>query len=250
MRVVGVWGMNIRQKIETISRIANEFNENRDWQDIYILMEEYEINLEGSPDNWDHDLRAYVKAVLRQTSDNTLISIANAFEIQIPSIAALTASPPQAWEKDDVFRLFISHLAINKDRAKRLKETLASHHIAGFVAHEDITPTKEWQKEIERALFTMDAMLTVHTKGFSESIWTQQEIGFALGRGVKVISLRMDEDPKGFISKDQAIRRNDRDAPTISGEIASILTNDPLTKSRMAQIFANHQKVEDDEIPF
>lgn len=235
--------MNIRQKIETISRIADDFQANRDWQDVSILVKEYKIS---GPGGWseDWDLRAYVKASLSEVSDDDLISIANAFDVHIPSIAALIASPPKGWETDDVFRLFISHLAAHKDTAKRLKDTLAPYHIAAFVAHEDITPTREWQKEIERALLTMDAMLTVHTKGFSESVWTQQEIGFALGRGMKVISLRMEEDPKGFISKDQAILRNSRDASAISAEIASILSNDADTKTRMAKMLAKHQKVE------
>jgi hypothetical protein len=58
-----------------------------------------------------------------------------------------------------------------------------------------------WQDEVERALFTMDALFAVHTPGFSKSVWSQQEIGFALGRGVKVISFKMGENPTGFISK-------------------------------------------------
>jgi hypothetical protein len=47
----------------------------------------------------------------------------------------------------------------------------------------------------------MDAFLAIHTPGFKDSFWTQQEIGFAVGRGVKIISFKMGEDPTGFISK-------------------------------------------------
>lgn len=65
-----------------------------------------------------------------------------------------------------------------------------------------------------------------------------------------MISIRMDEDPKGFISKDQALLRRGRDAAGLSEEIASILTNDASTKGRMAEVRAKHQHVEDDEIPF
>ena len=60
----------------------------------------------------------------------------------------------------------------------KLKDALKAYHISSFVAHEDIMPTLPWQIEIERALNTMDAMLAIHTKGFSESSWTQQEIGW------------------------------------------------------------------------
>jgi hypothetical protein len=51
----------------------------------------------------------------------------------------------------------------------------------------NIPPTLEWHVEIERALYNMDAFLAIHTPGFKDSFWTQQEIGFAVGRGVKII---------------------------------------------------------------
>lgn len=107
--------------------------------------------------------------------------------------------------------------------------------ILGFVAHEDIHPTLEWQSEIERALHTMDAFIAVHTLGFSASFWTQQEVGFAVGRGVKVISFKMGEDPTGFISKQQALARRDRSAEAIAEEIDSLLSEDARTADRLKQ---------------
>jgi hypothetical protein len=104
------------------------------------------------------------------------------------------------------------------------------------VAHEDIHPTLEWQLEIEKALWNMDAFLAVHTVGFRNSIWTQQEIGFALGRGIKVISLKMGEDPTGFISKRQALARKGRQAEQIAVEINAILEGDSATRERLASI--------------
>ena len=80
----------------------------------------------------------------------------------------------------------------------RLKTCLSAYAMDGFVAHQDIHPTLEWQVEIERALRNMDAFIAIHTKGFSGSIWTQQEIGFAVARDVKIISLKMGEDPTGL----------------------------------------------------
>jgi hypothetical protein len=243
--------MNIRQKIETINRIADEFQEKYDLTDVTILLKNYKIKDSGG---WSDfvDTREYLKYALSNASDSVIISIASDFNIPVPSMVALTSSLPKEWRDDNLFRLFISHLAIHKKQAKRLKDTLSPYHISGFIAHEDIEPTKEWQKEIERALWTMDAMLAVHTEKFSESIWTQQEIGFALGRGLKVISLKMDEDPRGFISKNQAILRSGRTAESVSTDIVSIITNDLLTKERMAQIAAKHKvkETDADEIPF
>ncbi|MBW7835510.1 MAG: toll/interleukin-1 receptor domain-containing protein [Sphingomonadales bacterium] len=241
--------MRVKQRLELIDKLGRELQAKYGYSDIDVFLNAFGISPPSGPISYNSKW-VYSKEALKNADDKVLTAIAEELEVNIPSIASFAVSPPQVWQQNDVFRLFVSHIAIHKDKAKRLKETLASHHIAGFVAHEDITPTKEWQKEIERALFTMDAMLTIHTRGFSESVWTQQEIGFALGRGMKIISLRMDEDPKGFISKDQAILRRGRDAAGVAEEIASILTSDSATKARMAEIKAMHQQIEDEEIPF
>ena len=97
------------------------------------------------------------------------------------------------------------------------------HSINGFVAHEDIHPTLEWQKEIERALYAMDAFSAIHTPGFSKSTWTQQEIGFAVGRGVKVISLKMGEAQLDSYQNIKALARQGRKAEAIALEVDSIL---------------------------
>jgi hypothetical protein len=112
----------------------------------------------------------------------------------------------------------------------------APYEISGFVAHEDIHPTTEWQIEIERALNVMDAFLAIHTKGFSNSHWTQQEIGCAVARGVKIISFKMDEDPTGFISKHQALSRGRRSAEAIAKEVNTILLHDELTAARLKEV--------------
>ncbi len=142
---------------------------------------------------------------------------------------------PAAWRDTTVLRLFISHISKDKVVAQRLKEGLVSHSIAGFVAHEDIEPTEAWEREIERALSTMDAMVAVLTDGFSKSHWWQQEVGFALGRGAKVISFKWGEDPVGFLSKDQALSRRNRTAEQIAAEIERLLAKDARTAEPLAR---------------
>lgn len=79
----------------------------------------------------------------------------------------------------------------------------------------------------------MDAFLSMHTLGFSQSIWTQQEIGYAVGRGIKIIPFKMGEDPTGFISKWQALPRRDRTAEKIANEVDTILSEDPRTAPKL-----------------
>lgn len=109
--------------------------------------------------------------------------------------------------KPGLIRLFISHRDEYKRAATDLSEALEVYGISSFVAHETIEPTKEWRREIMNGLETMEIMLVFLTDNFAQSIWTNQEIGFALGKGVPIISLKLEKhDPPGFISHEQALR--------------------------------------------
>jgi hypothetical protein len=192
----------------------------------------------------------YTKEALRDVPFDTVIKIAEDLELEQKIRAAHgPSSAPRNWQGTNKFRLFISHIAKHKDKATRLKDCLAPYAISGFVAHEDIHPTLEWQTEIERALYNMDSFLAIHTPGFKDSFWTQQEIGFAVGRGVKIISFKMGEDPTGFISKHQALPRRSRTAEQIAQEVDAILGADQLTSAKLLAAKRSNGII-DDEIPF
>jgi TIR domain len=207
---------------------------------------EPQANYSGPNSKW-----AYAKAALKDVTDSILLEIATELELKPAMIGGTLALPPRNWQAVSKFRVFISHISKDKDKAMRLKVCLSAYAIDGFVAHEDIHPTLEWQVEIERALRNMDAFIAIHTKGFSESIWTQQEIGFAVARDVKIISLKMGEDPTGFISKHQALARGSRTAEQIAKEVDTILTDEARTADKFAAAKkANTTQTLDDEIPF
>ena len=108
------------------------------------------------------------------------------------------------WEAD-YFRLFLSHKDTVKREAAQLRDKLRQYGISAFVAHEDIHPTKEWQDEIENALATMDGFVALMTPDFHDSYWTDQEVGYALARGVPIVPVRMGQDPYGFLGKFQGL---------------------------------------------
>jgi hypothetical protein len=95
---------------------------------------------------------------------------------------AFGETPTPLWPRDH-FRLFLSHVSSFKIPTADLRKELLDFNVAGFVAHEDIEPSAEWQREIERALGEMDALVALLTTGFTESRWTSQEVGWAFGRG-------------------------------------------------------------------
>jgi nucleoside 2-deoxyribosyltransferase len=104
------------------------------------------------------------------------------------------------------YRVFLSHKSEMKVQTSELKERLKVFGVSAFVAHEDIHPTQAWQDEIENALASMDAFVAVMTENFHESDWTDQEVGYAVARGVPIIAAKLGRDPYGFIGKFQAMR--------------------------------------------
>jgi hypothetical protein len=69
------------------------------------------------------------------------------------------------------------------------------------------------------------------TPGFRGSHWCQQEVGWALGRGVPIIGLRAGEDPPGFIAANQALSADPaKHAETAKG-VVKLLAKDGRTAS-------------------
>lgn len=243
--------MRAVQKLELIDQIGRELQSRFRYEEIDHFLGEFGVSPPPSGAVSTNSKWVYAKAALRNAPEETIINIAQELDLdtQLPSGRALI--PPRNWQGTTQFRMFISHISKDRDKATRLKECLSPYAIGGFVAHEDIHPTLEWQGEIERALYAMDAFIAIHTKGFSQSVWTQQEIGFALGRGIKIISFKMGEDPTGFISKHQALARRGRSAEDIAREVADLLSHDDRTSSRLLQAQrATNLAPADDEIPF
>ncbi len=123
----------------------------------------------------------------------------------------MSIETPGFWNKD-CLRVFISHSVKDYSFAKKLKEQLMNSDISCFVAHKDIEPTKKWQREIIKALSSMELVLALITEDFNESWWTNQEVGFALGRDIPIISIKLAQaPPPGFIYETQAITLNEID---------------------------------------
>jgi len=122
------------------------------------------------------------------------------------------------------FRVFLSHKSEVKKETATLKDALSRFGISAFVAHADIKPTKEWQEEIENALSSMEGFVALMTGDFHDSEWTEQEVGYAVARGVPIIAVRLGKDPYGFIGKFQGLSC---DWTHAAFEIAKLLINCP-----------------------
>jgi hypothetical protein len=138
-----------------------------------------------------------------------------------------------------MLRLFITHLSGHKVFAAELQNHLHSYGISSFVAHNDIEPTKVWQNEIETALSTCEALVALLHPEFHKSNWTDQEIGYAMGRGVPVYSVRFGQDPYGFIGRFQAFTGISKTSLSIATELFDTLCKGKQTQYRMADVLVD-----------
>ncbi|MBN1830422.1 MAG: toll/interleukin-1 receptor domain-containing protein [Deltaproteobacteria bacterium] len=148
-----------------------------------------------------------------------------------PAIAPEALS--RIWGTEHI-RLFLSHKSSIKENASQLKHAFARCGVAAFVAHEDIEPIEEWQREIERALFSMDALVALLSEDFHNSNWTDQEVGVAIGRGVPLIAVRLGKDPYGLMGKGQGLGVCDwSDPKNIAVKVFQLLHKRLSDKSRL-----------------
>lgn len=243
--------MRPSQRLTVIDRIGRELQARYTFDEIDVYLGAFGIKPGGDAGSYNSKW-VYSKNQLSEASSDVLSRIVEDLELEGLSALAHQGDPPDIWVGSNKFRLFVSHVSAEKTKATRLRDCLAPYAISAFVAHEDIHPTREWQGQIERGLFCMDALVALHTIGFSKSYWTQQEIGIAVGRGVPVFSIRMGEDPTGFISKRQAMSRGKKKAEEVAAELDALLSANEVTSERLAKAKElNNVMVEnDDDIPF
>jgi hypothetical protein len=144
-----------------------------------------------------------------------------------------TSDEAPAFWTPGYFRVFISHINAMKVHAHQLKSALSKYHIAAFVAHDDIEPTKEWEAEIEGALRTMDSLTAIIGPDFVESKWCDQEVGFAIGRGKLIVPLCVDALPHGFLGKYQAAKIKGLVPSQVAEALFQILIAHPQSSERM-----------------
>lgn len=222
--------MKALERINLIEKVAGELQSRMTFADIDTYFKAYKIDLFVNKSEVGSK-RVYVKELLSQVSEKTLLDIAE--ELELKPVSNVLISPEASFWAPSHFKLFLSHISSFKKTTKALQNALKPYGISGFVAHVDIEPTKQWQSEIEAGLSTMDALAALLMPGFKESNWTDQEVGFAVGKGVLIIGIIKGLDPYGFISKYQGLNVEGKSVADVADSIFKILTSSPKTKDRM-----------------
>ena len=74
-------------------------------------------------------------------------------------------------------------------------------------------------------------MVVLLREGFHNSKWTDQEIGYAMGRQLLIIAVRLGEDPYGFIGRFQAISGSTLPSGVLAGRIFDLLRKNKRTRT-------------------
>ncbi len=224
--------MKTGDKVRLIRKTATMLSQ-LDWGDIDLILRQFGFDWSydwPNTDKYGYSLHHLEKSSDYESKIVELHEFLNSKDKDIEESLAILTGP---WAPHR-FKLFISHISEDRDKANELKEKLALYGVDAFVAHADIKPTTEWQDEIEKALDSCDAVIAILTETFHESPWTDQEIGYCLKRRVLIIPLCVDINPYGFMGKYQGIKCKGQDASTIAATIFETLINRDLTSQQMA----------------
>jgi hypothetical protein len=120
--------------------------------------------------------------------------------------------------------VFLSHSHKDVELANSLKEDSEWRFaINVFVAHQDLTPSEEWQIEILKTLRRCDAFIALLTRNFARSDWTDQETGLAFAFRKVIIPIRIDVNPYGFVGRLQALKWDKADTTSGVDRVAQVL---------------------------
>jgi hypothetical protein len=227
------------ERLSLIDKIGRELQSRMTRTDIDAYLKGFGVNIQPSSGGFNSKW-VYTKQLLADVPADTVVRIADELGIAhgytVTPVREIVES--RFWEPNH-FRLFLCHLSSFKEKTTSLQSSLLRFGITAFVAHVDIEPTREWQDEIEAALYSMDALAAILMPGFKESAWTDQEVGIAIGRGVLVVPIMRGIAPYGFIGKYQGFNAIGKTVPQVAQELFRILVSSPKTRSRMLTCLAD-----------
>lgn len=189
-----------------------------------LLLGEFNLPTLNSGFNQDMGFEDAIAGI----SDEALIQMYRAVLKKDPRKYSIPESDESKW-KDGRPRVFLSHSAVYKAFVDEVAEELEAVGIHGFVAHTSMEISKPWQTQIETALKTMQAFVALVHPEFNMSAWCQQEVGWAMGRGVPRLAIRFGADPRGFLGSDQGAPGSQR-----AREVAGTITNWMMTVPQLA----------------
>ena len=217
------------QKTKLITEIANRLGK-EDYALIDLTLKQFGFSTFTT---WEGNKGGYIIALIEGAPDENLTELAKHLDFEVHGATPQATAIPDFWKMPHL-RMFLSHLAAHRAYAADLQKILQRCGISCFVAHNDIVPTSEWITQIEAGLSTCDILVALLHPEFHKSNWTDQEIGFAMGRGVPVFGVRIGNDPYGFIGRFQAFNGLGKTCEVLGRELYLACQKNKQTQSSLA----------------
>ncbi|RMB75301.1 toll/interleukin-1 receptor domain-containing protein [Rhodococcus sp. SBT000017] len=218
--------MTPSDKFRLKSQILQELTESNEWDlpTTNLLLSEFGL---PTMESWGSPpLDGLVAALTEDVLTEIYKLVLGADNHELDEMINGSDSEVGNWNRGYV-RVFISHSAEHKPFVGGVAEELAITGIHGFVAHDTMTPTVPWQEQIEQGLRTMEAFVLLIHPEVNDSFWCHQETGWALGRGVPYLVIRMGADPVGFPSRYQWSNGRQDTARNIAASISTWIASLP-----------------------
>jgi hypothetical protein len=215
-----------RERFSLKSQVVDVLDGDRDWdfRRINLLLIEYGCEPIGGYNNDDFTFQDSIKDV----SDTDLLEIYSIVTGTEPAeVQSQIEDVESSLWKSGYVRVFLSHSAHHKQFIGQVADELAVSGIHAFVAHDTMEYEQPWQDQIEHGLRTMQAFVAIVHPEFLPSAWCQQEVGWALGRGVPRYVIRYPVDPAGFIGRTQWPQAGELSAPQVAALVLEWVSRIP-----------------------
>lgn len=226
------------ERIRLIKEAAESLQQ-RPWHEVQLTLREHGLPTYELVDRTSPGLLVYCTEQLEGADSDTLSALHDYLlgEDAAPGQQQVTDRP---WGSNPV-AVFISHRHEDAAFVGRVGGILGAYYgIDAFVAHNDIEPSKKWRDTIRAALASCHFMVAVIHENFHESQWCDQEIGWAMGRGIPVMPVRRQANQgqrrDGFLEEHQDLvlgppEQYGSAEPYLARQIFARVLEDPRTRS-------------------
>lgn len=215
--------MDKSQRINLIIKIAEEMS-NLDWDIIDGKLRQFNLRWQ---EEWNGNYKkSYIIDSLEDAEAGQLIRLASSLDIRDFDLYPLEL--PNYWSRVR-FRVFISYRSRYKKEAGELAYALRPYLFTTFVAHRDIPPLTVWRDELLIALKTAQVYIALLTEDFREGEWTDNEVGFGLGRNRLVIPISYGGEPYGLLEHWHHGLAFTEDYDYMASQISELIMKNELT---------------------
>jgi nucleoside 2-deoxyribosyltransferase len=166
--------------------------------------------------------------------------------------ACMRPSQLESPQSDPMYpvKVFLSHARQDSTVVKATSAELSWLGIIPFLAPDNIPSAQKWLPRLEHELTTCNALVAFLTPSFQTSSWTNQEVGYAVAKRKRVLSVQLDSQstPPGFIQQYQAILADGMSPHDIAASIFDDLLKYDETSDHLKKLVVSRLRNERSEL--